>query len=56
MSAYLYGPFDCMSRTHNHLASLAEWLSVRLRSKWLRVRVQLQHSHKKHIVWKHGPF
>ena len=26
----------------NHLASLAKWLSVRLRTKWLWVRVQLQ--------------
>ena len=26
----------------NHLASLAKWLSVRLRTKWLRVRVPLQ--------------
>ena len=25
----------------NHLASLAKWLSVRLRTKWFRVRVQL---------------
>ena len=27
----------------NHLASLAKWLSVRLRTKWLWVRIQLQH-------------
>ena len=26
----------------NHLASLAKWLSVRLRTKWFWVRVQLQ--------------
>ena len=26
----------------NHLASLAKWLSVRLRTKWLWVRVPLQ--------------
>ena len=26
----------------NHLASLAKWLSVRLRTKWLWVRVLLQ--------------
>ena len=26
----------------NHLASLAKWLSVRLRTRWLWVRVQLQ--------------
>ena len=26
----------------DHLASLAKWLSVRLRTKWLRVRVPLQ--------------
>ena len=26
----------------NHLASLAKWLSVRLSTKWLWVRVQLQ--------------
>ena len=38
-----------MSRTHfrvktqlNHFASLAKWLNVRLQSKWLWVRVQLQ--------------
>ena len=34
------------TRTHNHLvlkrASLAKWLSVRLRTKWFWVRVQLQ--------------
>ena len=30
------------TRTHNHLASLAKWLSVRLRTKWLWVRVQWQ--------------
>ena len=46
---------DCnWTQTHNHfvckrtlnhltkLASLAKWLSVRLRTKWLWVRVQLQ--------------
>ena len=29
-------------RTLNHLAKLAKWLSVRLATKWLWVRVQLQ--------------
>ena len=29
----------------NHLASLAKWLSVRLRTKWFWVRVQLQSLH-----------
>ena len=29
-------------RTHNHLAKLVEWLSVRLRTKWLWVRISLQ--------------
>ena len=34
---------DCNgTRTHNYLASLAKWLSVRLRTKWLWVRVLLQ--------------
>ena len=36
---------DCnWTRTQNHLAklgSLAKWLSVRLRTKWFRIRVQL---------------
>ena len=27
----------------NNNASLAKWLSVRLRTKWFRVRVQLQY-------------
>ena len=30
------------NRTLNHLASLAKWLSVRLRTKWFWVQVQLQ--------------
>ena len=34
----------------NHLASLAEWLSVRLRTKWFWVRVQLQYIHDHHIL------
>ena len=29
-------------RTLNHVASLAKWLSVRLRTKWFWLRVQLQ--------------
>ena len=29
-------------RTLNHLAKLAKWLSVRLRTKWFWVRVELQ--------------
>ena len=32
-------------RTLNHLAKLAKWLSVRLQTKWLWIRVPLQ-SHK----------
>ena len=35
---YATGYDDCM---FNHLASLAKWLSVRLRIKWLWVRVPL---------------
>ena len=31
-----------LKRTLNHLAKLAKWLSVRLRTKWFWVRVQLQ--------------
>ena len=31
-----------LKRTLNHLAKLAKWLSVRLRTKWFRVLVQLQ--------------
>ena len=34
-----------LKRTLNHLASLAKWLSVRLRTKWFWVRVQLQSLH-----------
>ena len=43
--------YDCNgTRTHNHLvrkralnlASLVKWLSIRLRTKWLWVRVPLQ--------------
>ena len=33
---------DKYSTQLNHLVSLANWLSVRLRAKWLWVRVQLQ--------------
>ena len=34
---------DCnWTQTHNHLVSLAKWLSVRLWTKWLWVQVQLQ--------------
>ena len=33
----------------NHLASLAKWLSVRLRTKWFWVRVQLQSLHHKEL-------
>ena len=29
-------------KTHNHLAKLAKWFSVRLQTKWFWVRVQLQ--------------
>ena len=29
-------------RTLNHLVSLAKWVSVRLRTKWFWVRLQLQ--------------
>ena len=49
---YIEGLNDCNgTRTHNHLvrkrtlnhlASLAKWLSVRLRTKWLWVRIPLQ--------------
>ena len=54
VSTYLYDEFDCMSyqsnavyrkvltTQHNHLASLAKWLNLRLRTKWLWVQVQLQ--------------
>ena len=31
-----------LTRQPNHLASLAKWLSVRLRIKWMWVRVPLQ--------------
>ena len=34
----------------NHLASLAKWLSVRLRMKWLWVRVPLQSLN--HQIWR----
>ena len=34
-------PQPC-KRTINHLASLAKWLIVRLRSKWLWVQIPLQ--------------
>ena len=34
-----------LKRTLNHLAKLAKWLSVRLRTKWFWVRVQLQSFH-----------
>ena len=33
---------DKYSEQLNHLASLAKWLSDRLRTKWFWVRVQLQ--------------
>ena len=33
--------FDCMLLSVSHKASLAKWLSVRLRIKWLWVRVPL---------------
>ena len=42
VSTYLYGAFDCMFLSCHQLASLAKWLSVRLWTKWLWVRVQLQ--------------
>ena len=36
-------PYGSVLRTQlNHLANLAKWLSVRLRTKWFWVRVQLQ--------------
>ena len=39
-------PYILVLRTKlNHLFSLAKWLSVRLRTKWLWVRVQLQSLH-----------
>ena len=46
---------DCnWTRTQNHLvlkrASLAKWLSVRLRTKWFWVRVQLQSLHQKYLL------
>ena len=36
----MYGT-DKYSQQLNHLASLAKWLSVRLRTKWLWVRIPL---------------
>ena len=36
-------PYRQVLRTQlNHLASLAKWMSVRLRTRWFRVRLQLQ--------------
>ena len=42
VSTYLYGAFEFVFFWFNHLASLANWLSVGLRTKWLWVRVPLQ--------------
>ena len=40
---FRYGAWPMILTIHlNHLISLAKWLSVRLRTKWFWVRVQLQ--------------
>ena len=44
ISAYM--PQNRVMMINSKLASLAKWLSVRLRTKWFWVRVQLQSLHK----------
>ena len=59
VSTYLYGAFDCMflslSRKRfkvNPHSSLAKWLSVCLRTKWLWVRVMLQLNLQFHLNFR----
>ena len=59
VSTYLYGTFDCMflslSRKRfkvNPHSSLAKWLSVCLRTKWLWVRVMLQLNLQFHLNFR----